>query len=237
MATGAGVIAWDEQLQNAFNDYTQRIKPYNIKQKKDIVNLTIQAFQGILAGFPAPRKENVNGNTPASPADNRQLKVQLSDLETVIADRLYTLNHDKSLFTRFDTKLTGFVTGQQLRVAIAILGVHLFDDEITALVNKYDSEGNHTLNYHDFLKYLQARREQPRSTNQDAFCNSLLNRTIPSNVAQLLKQLPKSLEERLAKGLGQLRSTIMQNHPIFIHCFNIYKMKISKWLWMKSYHN
>lgn len=154
----------------------------------------------------------------------------VADLESLIFDRMHQLGHDKSLFLRWDTKSTGFVSEPQFRASIASLGISLNDNEIEALVAKYDSQGTGTVNYSDMWKYLQAAAEAPKSTAQSAFSTALLNRQPATGreYASLVRDIPESLEERIARGLRTMRESMYQKssnfHALFVSLQNANKI-------------
>jgi Ca2+-binding EF-hand superfamily protein len=69
---------------------------------------------------------------------------------------------------------------------------------------------------------FQARSETPRTTNQSAFSNALLNRSHQSGAELhgLISSLPSSLDDRLHRGLKAMRETLYQKSSQFHAIFN-----------------
>jgi len=192
----------DQTFDSVWEAFQSRVSAYNVKQQRQILQMTAQALNEVLAAMPAPRKEGVEDHHVAP-----NTKRVVGDIESLISDRMQQLGEDLHLFVRYDARSTGFVSPAALRAAIGELGVSLTDQEVDALVSKYDSSGNGELNYHDLYRYLQAQAEVPRSTAQASFNASIYNRnTIDvQQMAKLRQGMPEPLETRLAKGLKMMR--------------------------------
>ena len=150
----------------------------------------------------------------------------IEDVENLISDRMHQQNVDKSLFLRWDTQSTGRVSEQQFRASIASLGLALTDEEMAALIAKYDNQGTGSINYADFWKYIQAASETPKSTNQSAYSSATLNRQHQTgkHFASLVREIPESLHERISRGLQVMRESMYQksksNHSLFLSLQN-----------------
>jgi len=208
-------------FESVWEEFQSKVRTYSTKQKRQILLATSNAFQHILSSMPAPRQDGAD-ETPLSPS-NKKL---LSDIEALISDRMHQSGEDKSLFLRYDRASSGVISVDQFTACIASLGIALTPSESEALVKKYDSTGSGQINYMDFWKYLQANLESPRTTHQATFNPSALNRppAMGKDYSALVRTIPESLEERMARGLKTLRETMYQRssnlHGLFLSLQN-----------------
>ena len=71
----------------------------------------------------------------------------------------------REIFLRADVSRTGSVSPADLRFALQSLGVALSDEELRALVLKFDTNGDHQLNYEEFLSWLEPRAHSWATTS------------------------------------------------------------------------
>jgi Ca2+-binding EF-hand superfamily protein len=201
--------------EDAFNDYFDsfllRVREYSPDQRDSLFSLTRRSLESVLTNFPAPRK-----SAPPAPANANETVEQrkiLQNIETALSEKLYERHtSERAFFLRFDSKHSGYLTCAQFRAAVAMAGVNASDSEMNALIRKYDTNGNGTINYEELLRYLQAKREIPRSTSADAFTVSAAQRRLvaPSDQANFLHavKVEEPVNQRIARGLELMRDHV-----------------------------
>eukprot|EP01138_Halocafeteria_seosinensis_P002074 gb/GECG01002123.1/.p1 GENE.gb/GECG01002123.1/~~gb/GECG01002123.1/.p1 ORF type:complete len:587 (+),score=85.79 gb/GECG01002123.1/:1-1761(+) len=128
----------------------------------------------------------------------------LSKLELAIADKLHQHGDLRDAFVAFDQIGDGTLTPIELQAAVNSLGIFLYDEEVEALVQKYDVGQDGCLDYDEFVKAI-SRIDFSRLAAHN-YDDALVGR--PAPLPPTLFDLKPSEEMKLHSYVEEIRSKI-----------------------------
>ena len=104
----------------------------------------------------------------------------------------------KAAFDLFDTAGAGVITPRDLKVALQALGTEPNRNEIAELFEKYDKEGNETIDFHAFFEIMKMKMSAASESNATEEAFQLFDKNTDGDITfDDLKQMAMELGETM----------------------------------------
>jgi len=90
----------------------------------------------------------------------------------------------RSQFLQFDKDRNGRVTSEEIFAGLCAIGVALSDDELQALTDQYDTDGDRLIDYHEFARAMEAHREVVYTVNSVMYSKALQGHEVSDEAAE-----------------------------------------------------
>lgn len=112
-----------------------------------------------------------------------------------------------ALFKFFDEDGSGGITLQELREAMAGVGVKFSDEEVTTFFNKYDTDGNGEIDFHEFVALSMALNAQALSGSEQAIAALFNSMDADGNRSLSHEEIRKGIADFTGKGADDIEVT------------------------------